>query len=80
VRETLAKGCPVDLHPRAFEPGDTALTAIAHMGVQLWQGDAAPTYELFVTRSMAGSFAEWLLAAAAEFGLEVYDSAPHKRP
>jgi sarcosine oxidase subunit gamma len=70
ARETLAKGCPLDLHPRAFRPGDTALTAIAHVGVQLWQVDDAPTYDLAVARSMAGSFWRWLSASAAEFGLD----------
>jgi sarcosine oxidase subunit gamma len=71
VRETLAKGCPLDLHPRAFRPGDTALTAIAHVGAQLWQVDDAPTFDLVVARSMAGSFWRWLSASAAEFGWDL---------
>jgi sarcosine oxidase subunit gamma len=76
LRDTMAKGCPVDLHPRAFRPGDTALTAIAHIGVQLWQLDEAPTFEIAVFRSMAGSFWRWLSGSAAEFGLEVRDVSP----
>jgi methylglutamate dehydrogenase subunit D len=71
AREALAKGCPIDLHSRAFKPGDIAVTAIAHVGVQLWQRDEAPTYELAVPRSMAGSFWGWLSASAAEFGLAI---------
>ena len=71
LREALAKGCPVDLHPRAFAPGDTALTAIAYMGVHLWQLDPAPTFEIAVSRSYAESFWRWLTASAAEFGYEV---------
>jgi heterotetrameric sarcosine oxidase gamma subunit len=71
ARETLAKGCPIDLHPRAFRPHDTALTAIAHVGVHLWQVDNAPTYDVAVFRSLAGSFWRWLSASAAEFGLDV---------
>jgi sarcosine oxidase subunit gamma len=71
LRETLAKGCPIDLHPRMFGPGDTAITAIAHMGVQLWQIDDAPTFDLLVARSMAGSFWRWLSASAGEFGLDL---------
>jgi sarcosine oxidase subunit gamma len=71
ARDVLAKGCPLDLHPRAFRPGDAALTAIAHVGVHLWQIDGRPTYDLAVFRSMAASFSSWLLAAAAEFGCEV---------
>jgi sarcosine oxidase subunit gamma len=56
VREALAKGCMVDLHPRVFQPGSTALTTIAYIGVQLWQVDEAPSYDLAVFRSLAGSF------------------------
>jgi sarcosine oxidase subunit gamma len=71
LRETLAKGCAVDLHARAFRPGDTAITAIAHIGVQLWQVDEGPTFDILVARSMAGSFWRWFSASAAEFGLEL---------
>jgi heterotetrameric sarcosine oxidase gamma subunit len=71
VRETLSKGCMVDLHPSAFGAGDVAITAIAHIGVHLWQVDKAPTYELAVFRSMARDFWFWLSNSAAEFGLEV---------
>lgn len=74
AREALAKGCPLDLHPRAFRPGDTALTAIAHVGVQLWQVDDAPTFDLLVARSMAASFWRWLFASSREFGLATMSS------
>jgi sarcosine oxidase subunit gamma len=76
VREVLAKGCMIDLHPRAFRPGDVALTSIAHIGVQLWQLDDEPTYEIAVFRSLAGSFWSWLQASAAEFGCEILPAAP----
>jgi len=39
--------------------------------VHLWQSDTAPTYDFAVFRSFAASFCEWLLDAAAEFGIEV---------
>lgn len=71
ARAMLAKGVAVDLHPRAFGPGQVAVTSIAHIGVQLWQRDAGPTYEIAVARSFAGSFWHWLEHAAAEFGYEV---------
>ncbi|MBB2960410.1 sarcosine oxidase subunit gamma [Methylobacterium sp. R2-1] len=75
ARALLAKGVAVDLHPRAFGPGRAAVTSIAHIGVQLWQRDAGPTYEIAVARSFAGSFWQWLEHAAAEFGYEVEASA-----
>lgn len=62
-RDILAKGVPIDLHPRAFGPGDVAITHASHIGVMLWQLDAAPTYELAVFRSFAQSLAEWLDAS-----------------
>jgi methylglutamate dehydrogenase subunit D len=71
ARDTLAKGVPIDLHPRHFRPGHVAITTAAHIGVTLWQLDEAPTYELAVMRSYAASFWEWLVDAAAEFGLAI---------
>ncbi|QEN87277.1 sarcosine oxidase subunit gamma [Labrys sp. KNU-23] len=71
VRDMFAKGLDIDLHPRAFGPGDAAVTACSHIGVTLWQLDEAPTYEIALFRSMAGSFWHWLGDSAAEFGLAV---------
>lgn len=68
VRDVLAKGCMVDLHPRAFAAADTAITSIAHIGVQIWQIGDDPIYDLAVARSMAGSFWSWFEESAAEFG------------
>lgn len=70
VRDALAKGLPIDLHPRAFSTGDTAITAIAHVTAQIWQTSDAPVFELAVARSFAASFWNWLEHAAAEYGLE----------
>jgi sarcosine oxidase subunit gamma len=70
VRETLAKGVAIDLHPRAFMAGYAAVTSVSHVGVHLWQTDERPTYELAVARSLAQSFWHWLEASAAEYGLE----------
>lgn len=75
LRETLAKGVPIDLDPRAFRPGDTALTEVAHINVHFWQMDETPVYEFAVFRSFACAFCEWLLAASAEFGTAVGASA-----
>lgn len=71
VRDALAKGCPVDLHPKSFRPGDTAITAIGGIGVQLWWADVDDGLHLAVPRSMAGSFWSWLLPSAQEFGVEL---------
>lgn len=74
ARDALAKGCMIDLHPKAFPVGATALTSIAHMAVQIWRGEddaQGATFELLVARSMAGSFWSWFSSSAAEFGCEV---------
>lgn len=67
ARDVLAKGVPIDLHPRAFRPGDVAITHASHIGVILWQTDEAPTYEAALFRSYADSFAHWLFESAAEY-------------
>ncbi|MGE0698947.1 MAG: sarcosine oxidase subunit gamma [Hyphomicrobiaceae bacterium] len=71
VREALAKGLPIDLHPRAFGPGQVARTVLSHLPVAVACLDGAPTYELIVPRSLAGSFWHWLEAASGEYGLEL---------
>jgi sarcosine oxidase subunit gamma len=80
VREALAKGCMLDLHPSAFPVGMTALTSIAHVGVHLWRAQDGPNgavFEIMVPRSMAGSFWSWFSASAAEFGCQVLTEKVH---
>lgn len=74
VRDVLAKGVMLDLHPAAFGVGDAALTSIAHVGAQLWRAPDGPdgaVFEILVARSMAGSFWSWFSASAAGFGCAV---------
>lgn len=74
VRDALAKGVAIDLHPREFAPGDVAATLVAHVGVTLWRladGADGAVLEIAVARSLAGSFWHWLSASAAEHGLGV---------
>jgi methylglutamate dehydrogenase subunit D len=71
ARDALAKGLHIDLHPSAFRPGDAAVTAVAYIGVHFWQIDASPTYEFAVFRSFAVAFWDWIVQAAAEFGVAV---------
>jgi len=71
ARDVLAKGLPIDLHSRAFGPGRAATSTISLMGVQLWQVDDAPTYDIALFRSVSASFWRWLTASAAEFGYDI---------
>lgn len=70
VRDALAKGLAVDLHPRVFQPGHAAVTAVAHISVHLWQTDERPTYEIAVPRASALSYWHWLETSSAQYGLE----------
>jgi sarcosine oxidase subunit gamma len=68
ARDVLAKGCRLDLHPRAFTPGMCAQTVIAQVSVLLHQSDETPTYDLHVPAGYAVDFLEWLTSSATEFG------------
>ena len=69
ARAALSKGVLLDLHPSVFGPGSAAMTSIAHIGVCLWHANDPPGYEFVVFRSFAESFCNWLLGAAAEYGV-----------
>ena len=71
VRETLAKGVSIDLHPQAFRSGDTALVQVAHLQTQLTAIDEAQGFELMCPRAAAGDIWHWLAESAAEHGVEL---------
>jgi heterotetrameric sarcosine oxidase gamma subunit len=71
ARDVLAKDCRLDLHPRAFQPGMCAQTAIAQIGVLLHQLDERPAYDLYVPAGYAMAFVEWLTSSATEFGYRI---------
>jgi len=73
ARSILAKGCPLDLHPRVFAPGQVAQSLLARVPVILLPLDEAG-YDLFVPRSYASFLWDWLLDAGAEFGLRIEES------
>lgn len=66
ARTVLEKGCGLDLHPRAFEPGHCAQTLFAGVPVILDQVGTG-SYRLFLRRSTARWLVEWLIDAAREF-------------
>lgn len=71
ARDLLAKGCPLDLHPRVFDVGQCAQSHLAKAPLLLRLVDRTPCFELIVRRSFADYVWAWLDAAAAEFGLEL---------
>lgn len=68
ARWVLAKGWPVDLHPRSFGPGQCAQSHLAHANIILWQTDDSPSYRLIVRRSFARYLWDWLRDASLEVG------------
>ena len=66
AEDVLRKGCAIDLHPRAFGPGDCALTAFARVRVALRQCDDSPVYQLYFERSYAPYLWDWLTDAMLE--------------
>ena len=68
--DLLAKGCSLDLHPRAFAAGRCAQTSLAHVGVLLHLRDHG-RFDIYCARSYAQHLWHWLTEAAAEFGYEV---------
>jgi sarcosine oxidase subunit gamma len=70
ARGVLAKGTGLDLHPRAFGPGRSAVTQMAHVGVHIAQV-GPDAFELSLFRGFAISFWEWLTEMSGEYGYEV---------
>jgi sarcosine oxidase subunit gamma len=69
-RDVLAKGCALDLHPRAFGEGTAAETTLGQVGVILSAVDGSGAdYRVLIRSSFARYLADWLLDAAEEYTL-----------
>jgi sarcosine oxidase subunit gamma len=69
VRDVLAKGCPIDFHPRVFGIGQCAQSHLGKAPVLIGQIEEQPHFELIVRRSFAEYLWAWLEIAAQEYGL-----------
>jgi sarcosine oxidase subunit gamma len=73
ARDVLAKGCPIDFHPRAASPGFVAQTLVAQADtiVHLVSDKAGGSlFHLYVRRSFAAYLRDWLADAALEYAAE----------
>ena len=68
ARRVLAKGCPLDLHPREFAPGQCAQTGLGRAAVLLAPADPS-SYAIVVRRSFSGYLCRWLENAARPHGV-----------
>ena len=76
ARDLLAKGSPLDLHPRVFAAGGCAQGHVAKALVTLHmtagdEDEGGPAFDLYVLGSFADYLWRWLEDAAAEYGLEI---------
>ena len=70
LRDVIAQGCAVDLHPRAAKAGDCFVTSVARHSALLHLVDDT-TADIYVYRSFGQDLIEWLLEAAAPYGYEI---------
>ncbi len=68
--DVLVKGCSIDLHMRAFAPGNCAQTSLAHVSVLLHRLDLT-TFEIYCARSYAQHLWRWFAESDSEFGYEI---------
>jgi sarcosine oxidase subunit gamma len=80
ARALLQKGCPLDLHSRAFRAGACAQSILAKAGVTLHlfadesaaqAGAEGPVFDIYVPRSYAEYLWAWLEDAGAEYGVAI---------
>ncbi len=71
ARDVLAKSCPLDLNPKSFGPGRCAQTKLSRIAAIIAQRDDAPSYEIYVARSVARYTWRWLEDAGSEYGVAI---------
>lgn len=68
ARDVLAKGCPLDLHPRAFEANACAQTVLARTRALILLAEPRqPVFEVWVRNSFAQYTGDWLTDAMIEY-------------
>jgi sarcosine oxidase subunit gamma len=73
----LAKGCPLDFHPRSFPPGTCAQSLLGHVNA-LFVRNADDRFTLLVARSFARDVWRALCESAAQYGYEIAQPAPYR--
>ena len=67
ARDVLAKGCPLDLHPRVFGPGRCAGSLFLKAAIRIIQVDDTPIYDLQVRWTFADYLYQHLVRGAEEW-------------
>jgi sarcosine oxidase subunit gamma len=67
----LAKGCPLDFHPRAFAEGACAQSVLGHVNALFYKRGAPPEFIVLIARSFARDVWRMLCVSAAQYGYDV---------
>lgn len=70
ARDTLSKGCPLDLHPSVFPANACAQSLLGKIGVVV-DCQNPDDFEIIAGRAYARSLWAWITGAAAEYGYKV---------
>lgn len=70
ARDLIAKGCPIDLHPRAFAAGRSAQSVLAQVFVVIDQPSNDAVFHLYAEASYARYLELWFADAVLEFRTE----------
>lgn len=73
----LAKGCPLDFHPRAFADGACAQSLFGRVNTLFYRRDAS-AFTLIVGRSYARGIWRALCVSSAQYGYDVLPGAPFR--
>jgi sarcosine oxidase subunit gamma len=71
----LNRGCPLDLHPRAFPAGHCAQSVLGHINATFYKPDERSTLIVMVARSFAADAWRMLCASAESDGFRVGPAA-----
>ena len=71
VRDLLAKGCTLDLHPLVFTSGMCAQSGLAKANVIIGLAGQTESFDIVVRRSFSDYLLRWLLHGADEFGVTI---------
>jgi sarcosine oxidase subunit gamma len=71
ARYVLAKGCGLNVHPRALHADRSAQTALFHVDALIDCVDDLPAFDIYAARSLGLSLWQSLRQAAAEYGYRV---------
>ena len=69
IRDVLARGCTLDLHPQVFSAGMCAQCGLAKASVLIAADSRADTFDVVVRRSFADYLLRWLQHTGEEFGV-----------